>query len=113
MDCLFCNIVKGRIPSEIVYDDPHILAFKDINPIAPTHVLVIPKIHIDRITSLKPEHQEIMGHLMCSIPRIVKDLGLTGRGVRIVNNCEAEAGQSVFHVHFHILGGRSFAWPPG
>lgn len=113
MDCVMCKIIEGEIPAEKVYEDVHIMAFKDINPVAPTHVLVIPRKHIEKITDLTSEDAQLMGHMMTKIPKIIKDLGIEDKGVRIVNNCNEEAGQSVFHIHFHILGGRTFSWPPG
>lgn len=113
MKCLFCRIINKEILSNIIYEDDKIVAFYDINPRAPVHVLVIPRKHIASIAELKEEDSNIMGYLMVKIPELIKSLGLEGRGVRIVNNCLAEAGQSVFHIHFHIMGGRVFGWPPG
>jgi len=113
MVCIFCKIVKKEIVSTRVYEDDKILVFEDINPRAPVHLLAIPKKHIENIAELKEEDREVMGHLMIKIPEIIKKTGLSGRGVRVVNNCLPEAGQSVFHIHFHIMGGRSFDWPPG
>jgi len=111
--CMFCKIVNREISSEIIYEDDKIMAFYDINPQAPVHVLVIPRKHIASIAELEEDDRAVMGHLMVKIPEFIISLGLAGRGVRIVNNCLAEAGQSVFHIHFHVLGGRTFGWPPG
>ena len=113
MFCIFCQIIKRKIRSTIIYEDDKILVFEDIVPQAPVHLLAIPKKHIENIAELKEEDKEVMGHLMVKIPEIIERVGLAGRGVRIINNCLTEAGQSVFHVHFHIMGGRSFDWPPG
>jgi histidine triad (HIT) family protein len=113
MSCLFCKIIKGEIPSDKVYEDDRVLFFKDINPQAPVHILGIPKKHIPKITDLSGEDTEILGYLFLKSAELIKTFGLEGKGVRIVNNCGEEAGQSVFHIHFHILGGRAFHWPPG
>lgn len=113
MDCLFCKIINGEIPSKKVYEDDRIFVFEDISPAAPVHVLIVPKKHIERIADVTSEDEELLGYLMGKIPALIKDLKLDGRGVRLVNNCNAEAGQSVFHIHFHLMGGRSFGWPPG
>lgn len=113
MDCIFCKIVLKEIPSKILYEDDKMLVFHDISPQAPSHVLLIPKKHIPTLTDLTPDDTVLMGHMMVKIPEIVKELGLTGKGVRLVSNCGAEAGQAVFHLHFHLMGGRAFTWPPG
>lgn len=113
MDCLFCRIIRGEIPCNKIYEDEDLLAFHDISPAAPAHVLIIPKKHIDRISALTPEDEKLMGRLMGIVPHLIEKLGLEGKGVRLVNNCGEEAGQSVFHLHFHLMGGRPFSWPPG
>jgi histidine triad (HIT) family protein len=113
MSCLFCSIIEGEIPAKKVYEDDSVLAFHDITPAAPVHVLVVPKKHIEKLTDLTDEDSGVMGHILTLMPRLLSELGLEGRGVRVVNNCLEEAGQSVFHIHFHILGGRAFSWPPG
>ena len=113
MSCIFCDIINKKIGANIIYEDHKIMAFHDLHPQAPVHVLVIPKKHIISIADLKEEDSIIMGRIMTKIPELIKMLGLSGRGVRVVNNCLEEAGQSVFHLHFHIMGGRSFTWPPG
>jgi histidine triad (HIT) family protein len=113
MSCLFCKIINREIPSDIIYEDDRVLFFNDINPQAPVHILGIPKKHIPKITDISSEDADILGYLLVKSAEMIKTLGLDGKGVRIVNNCGEEAGQSVFHIHFHILGGRVFQWPPG
>lgn len=108
MDCLFCAIVKGDIPSTKVYEDEKILAFRDINPQAPTHVLVIPKTHIPSVDGINAENSAIVAHIFECIPQIAKAEGLT-EGYRVVSNCGDHACQSVKHLHFHILGGKQLA----
>ena len=111
--CLFCNIVAGKIPAEIVFDNEHVLAFKDIRPAAPVHALVIPKAHITGIHDATPEHAAMLGHVMLAARDVAEKLGLAAGGYRLVVNQGADAGQSVFHLHCHVLGGRPMAWPPG
>jgi histidine triad (HIT) family protein len=113
MSCIFCKIINKELPSKIIYEDDKIFAFHDLDPQAPVHALLIPKKHITSIEDMTEEDFDIIGHLMIKIPDLIKSLGLTGLGVRVVNNCGRKAGQSVFHLHFHIMGGRSFSWPPG
>lgn len=108
MDCLFCKIIKGDIPSTKVYEDELVYAFRDINPQAPTHVLVIPKAHIDSVNGITEENSPVVAHIFEVIPKIAAAEGLTG-GYRVVSNCGADAGQTVFHLHFHILGGKPLA----
>jgi histidine triad (HIT) family protein len=112
-NCIFCKIVHGEIPASKVYEDDLVLAFKDINPAAPTHILIIPKEHIPSINEVTPAQQQLMGHILVVAARLAGELGLTEDGCRIVNNCGADGGQTVFHLHFHLLGGRSLQWPPG
>lgn len=104
-NCIFCNIVEGEIPSTKVYEDDMCLAFRDINPLAPTHVLVIPKTHIESCAELTEEHEALIGHIFTVIAKIARDLGLDN-GFRVVSNAGLEAGQTVPHIHFHILAGR-------
>ena len=111
-DCIFCKIVAGEIPAKKVYEDNEILAFRDLNPQAPVHVLVIPRKHIASLNEAEAGDQEILGRLLVTLPKLAAELGV-GSGYRVVNNCGASAGQSVFHIHFHLLGGRSLTWPPG
>ena len=105
MDCLFCKIVKGDIPSTKVYEDDKILAFRDIAPQAPTHILVIPKVHIPSVDGVTEDNSCIVAHIFSVIPKIAAAENLTG-GYRVVSNCGADAGQTVHHLHFHILGGK-------
>ena len=113
MGCLFCNILEKKVPATVVYENDHVLAFRDIRPVAPTHVLVIPKKHIAAIHDLQAEHVETMGQLMVAARAIADQLGLTDDGFRLVINDGDAAGQTVHHVHLHVLGGRSLSWPPG
>ena len=112
-DCLFCKIRDGQIPAELVFEDDHCLAFKDINPAAPVHLLVIPRDHIATLNDLAPETAASIGHLFAAIPGIARSAGVADGGYRVVANCNADAGQEVFHIHFHLLGGRKLTWPPG
>lgn len=106
MDCLFCKIVAGEIPSTKVYEDEKVLAFKDINPLAPVHILVIPKSHIDSAACVTAENSAVVAHIFEVIAKIVKEQGIDGEGFRVVTNCGENGCQSVKHLHFHILGGR-------
>ena len=112
-DCLFCKIAAGEIPSNEVYSDEAFYAFRDINPGAPTHVLVIPRKHIARISDAGPEDTELLGRLFLVANKVAEQEELVDNGFRYVVNCNAWGGQVVFHLHLHILGGRQFAWPPG
>lgn len=112
-DCLFCKMVSGDIQPATVYDDDDVLAFRDVNPQAPLHVLVIPKEHISTINDLDDKHAVLVGKLYLAAKQIAQQEGLSERGYRTVMNCNAEAGQSVFHLHLHVLGGREMRWPPG
>ena len=105
-NCLFCKIVKGDIPSNKVYEDEKVLAFRDIAPMAPTHILVIPKCHIGSVAEITAENAELVAHIFTVIPKIAEAEGLTG-GFRVVSNCGLDAGQTVHHLHFHILGGKT------
>lgn len=111
--CLFCKIVNREIPASIVYEDDRVLAFNDINPQAPVHVLVIPKRHISTLADLRPEDDNIVGEIVRRASAIADEQGLTARGFRTVFNTNKDAGQTVFHIHLHLLGGRSLNWPPG
>jgi histidine triad (HIT) family protein len=113
MSCLFCRIVAGEIPATRVYEDEHVLAFNDINPQAPLHALVIPKTHISTLNDLSEEHDALMGRLVRVAASIAHARGVDGTGFRTVLNCNSHAGQTVFHVHLHVLGGRAMTWPPG
>ena len=107
-DCLFCKIIKGDIPSSMVYEDDLVYAFRDIAPQAPCHVLVIPKAHLSSVNDITPENSAVVAHIFEVIPQIAAREGLTG-GYRVVSNCGADAGQTVHHLHFHILGGKALA----
>lgn len=113
MSCLFCRIVAGEIPAAKVYEDDQLLAFNDINPQAPMHVLVVPKIHVATANDLSAEHEELVGSMVRRAAAIARERGYDGSGFRTVINCNAQAGQSVFHLHLHVLGGRPMTWPPG
>ena len=106
--CIFCEIIAGNIPSTKVYEDELVYAFRDINPQAPTHILVIPKAHIESVNDITAENSAVVSHIFQVIPKIAAEEGLTG-GYRVVGNCGADAGQTVFHLHFHILGGKALA----
>jgi len=113
MDCLFCQIVAGKIPANILYHDDHVIAFSDINPQAPVHHLIIPKQHFSTLNDLPAEGSQIIGHLTQAAKALAEQFHISEQGYRLVMNCNAGAGQSVFHVHMHLLGGRSMTWPPG
>jgi histidine triad (HIT) family protein len=112
-NCLFCKIIAGEIPGTIVYQDDRIVVLKDINPQAPTHVLVVPRRHIATLNDLTPEDDGLVGEMTRRAAAIAREHGHADRGYRTVLNCNAEAGQTVFHIHLHVLGGRKFGWPPG
>jgi len=112
-DCLFCKILAGEIPADLVYESDTAVAFRDINPQAPMHVLVIPRKHIATINDIEPDDQEIVGSLYTAAREIAAEAGIAEDGYRTVMNCNEGAGQSVFHIHLHVLGGRPLAWPPG
>ncbi len=112
-DCLFCKIITREIPASIVYEDDRVLAFNDINPQASTHVLVVPKQHIESLNELAPEHDAIVGEVVRRAAAIAKDRGISVGGFRTVFNTNRDAGQTVFHIHLHLIGGRPLAWPPG
>lgn len=113
MSCLFCRIVSREIPASVVYEDDHVLAFNDINPQAPTHVLIVPKRHIATLNDLQPGDDQIVGELVRRAGAIAAARGIEASGFRTVFNTNRDAGQTVFHIHLHLLGGRSLAWPPG
>ena len=105
MDCLFCKIIAGDIPSTKVYEDETVYAFRDINPQAPTHILIVPKVHLGSVNDVTAENSAVVAHIFATIPKIAEAEGLVN-GYRVVSNCGADAGQTVQHLHFHILGGR-------
>ncbi len=112
-DCLFCKIIKGEIPSKKVYEDDEFFAFRDINPQAPVHFLIVPKKHITTVMDMSPEDAALVGRMLYRAQLLAKEEGLTEKGARFVFNCKADAGQTVWHIHLHVLGGRAFGWPPG
>lgn len=112
-DCLFCKMVSGVIKPDIVFETPGILVFRDIHPQAPTHALVIPKRHIATINDLKPEDAQLVGEMVLAAKAMAQHDKIAESGYRTVMNCNADAGQSVFHIHLHVLGGRALGWPPG
>ena len=113
MSCIFCKIVAREIPADIVYEDEQVLAFKDVNPQAPTHCLVIPKRHIQSIAELEDRDNEVLCQCFGAIRKLVSELSLDQKGFRVVANTGDEGGQTVPHLHFHLLGGRQLHWPPG
>jgi histidine triad (HIT) family protein len=113
MSCLFCRIIAGEIPAKTVFEDDTLVAFHDINPQAPVHVLVVPRRHVPTLNDLTPEDDVLIGAMMRRAAAIARDLGIAERGYRTVFNCNRGAGQSVFHIHLHVLGGRPLHWPPG
>lgn len=112
-DCLFCKIVAGQIPAQIVYQDDRLIAFSDINPQAPTHLLVVPRRHIATLNELAGDDDALVGEMVRRAAALAAEHGHAGRGYRTVFNCNADAGQTVFHIHLHVLGGRALGWPPG
>ncbi len=113
MECIFCKIIDGQIPADLIYQDDSIVAFRDINPQAPTHVLIIPKKHIEKISDINEEDSELISKMVLVAKKIAEDEGITESGFRLVFNNNKDAGQEVFHIHLHLLGGRKFSWPPG
>ena len=113
MDCLFCKIINGEIPSKKAYEDENVYAFWDIAPTAPVHILVIPKKHIETLNDINGENSEIISKIYEVIPEIAKENNIAADGYRVVTNCNKNAGQTVFHIHFHLIGGRELTWPAG
>ena len=112
-ECLFCKMVSGVIPCDKVYENEYLLAFRDIDPKAPTHILIIPKKHITTLNEINENDQDLLGELLLTAKKIAKDEGIDTSGYRTVINCNSDGGQTVFHIHMHLLGGRQMAWPPG
>jgi len=112
-ECLFCKIVNGDIPAEKVFENEHVIAFRDINPVAPVHVLVIPRNHVASLNDVTPDHRDDLGEVLIAARAVAEAEGLSQRGYRVVINTMKDAGQVVFHIHAHVLGGRGFGWPPG
>jgi len=113
MSCIFCKIINGEIPSKKLYEDDRVLAFYDISPEAPVHFLVIPKEHIQSVNELDEKNADIISHIFLVINKLVRELNISESGYRIVNNCGKDGGQTVDHMHFHVLGQRDLKWPPG
>ncbi len=113
MSCLFCKLAKGELHSDIIFEDDEVIAFRDINPQAPHHILVIPRRHIATVNDANPEDAALIGKLTLTAQRVAKDLGVDVDGYRLVMNCNNHGGQTVFHVHLHLLAGRPMHWPPG
>ena len=105
-DCIFCRIIDRKIPSTIVYEDDKVLAFNDINPVAPVHVVIIPKVHIANVNALTPENATVLADIHLAAKKIAEKHGIADKGYRLINNCGEEAGQSVFHLHYHLIGGK-------
>lgn len=112
-DCLFCKIAKNEIPANIIYRDDEVLAFDDISPRAPIHKIIIPQKHIATLNELRDEDNELIGQMMQSAVMLAKQLNIAEEGYRIISNCNSGGGQTVFHIHMHLLGGRQMTWPPG
>jgi histidine triad (HIT) family protein len=112
-DCLFCKIIRREIPATLVYEDDRVVAFNDINPQAPTHVLVVPKRHIATLNDIGVEEDQLVGEMVRRAADLAREHGLSAGGYRTVFNTNRDAGQTVFHIHLHLLGGRSMTWPPG
>lgn len=113
MDCIFCKIANKEIPSTIIYEDDELIAFNDANPEAPVHILVIPKKHITSLDDAMPEDVQLLGKILLTIQKIAREQGIAEAGYRVVNNCGELGGQTVYHLHFHLLGGREMLWPAG
>lgn len=113
LECIFCKIAKGEIPSKKIYEDDNVIAFHDISPEAPVHFLVIPKTHIQSVNDINEENANIIAHIFIVINKIVKELQVDEDGYRVVTNCGKHGGQTVDHIHFHVLAGRKLTWPAG
>jgi len=112
-NCLFCKIVRKEIPAKLLHEDDRCVAFSDINPQAPVHFLVIPKKHIPTLTDVAPDDGELVGHMLQTVKDLAKKQGVAEKGFRVVNNIRENGGQTVYHLHLHVLGGRAMGWPPG
>ena len=112
-DCLFCRVIAGQIPGAIVYQDDRLVAFKDINPQAPMHILIVPRRHIASLNALASGDDALVGEMVRRAAALAAEAGYADRGYRTVFNCNADAGQTVFHIHLHVLAGRTLSWPPG
>lgn len=112
-ECLFCGIAEGTAKGEVIYQDDSVVAFRDIRPQAPVHILIIPRQHIASLSDLELENKELTGHVFQIAVKLAREQGVAQSGFRVVVNCGSDAGQTVFHLHYHLLGGRHFGWPPG
>jgi len=112
-DCIFCRIAKKEIPAKIVYEDADVLAFDDIKPQAPVHMVLIPKAHYSSLNEIPDSQKDLLGHILLKARHIAREKGIGKKGYRIVLNTAGDSGQEVFHIHFHVLGGRRMTWPPG
>ncbi|MGI6777494.1 MAG: histidine triad nucleotide-binding protein [Acetivibrionales bacterium] len=106
-DCIFCKIIKKEIPSEIVYEDENVLAFKDIQPAAPVHVLIVPKAHVGSLKDINADNVDIIANIHLAANKVAEEMGIYDKGFRLINNCGSDAGQTVFHIHYHLIGGRT------
>lgn len=113
MDCLFCKIIDGKIPAQKVFEDDEVIAFRDVNPQAPTHILLVPRRHITTLNDLTPTDVTLVGKLLLQAKTLAEQEGIAEGGYRTVFNCNRDGGQSVYHIHLHLLGGRALRWPPG
>jgi len=113
MDCIFCKIINGEIPSHKVYEDELVFAFKDINPEAPVHILIVPKQHIESVAAIDVSHHLLIGHIHSIAQKIAEEFGINDSGYRLLTNIGKHGGQTVHHLHYHLLGGRQLQWPPG
>ena len=112
-NCLFCGIIRGKVKGAIVHQDETVVAFKDVNPKAPVHILIVPRKHIGTLLDLEPGEEGVIGHVFRAAADVAEQLGVAKSGFRVVVNCGTDAGQTVFHLHYHLLGGRRLGWPPG
>jgi histidine triad (HIT) family protein len=112
-ECVFCAVRDGELPAEILYTDDRVIAIRDLNPQAPLHALVIPRQHIATLNDLRPEHNDLVGHMHLVAARLAAEAGVAEKGYRVLFNCNRQAGQTVFHLHLHVVGGRVMRWPPG
>jgi len=113
MDCLFCKIAEKQIPSNIIHEDEVVVAFEDVNPKAPHHVLIIPRQHIATVNDLTAEHKDLISHMILTAQQLASELNIADSGYRLLMNCNKDGGQDVYHIHLHLLGGRPMHWPPG
>jgi histidine triad (HIT) family protein len=112
-ECIFCQIADGKGGTQVVYQDDRVIGFKDIRPRAPVHLLLIPRKHIATLLELQTDDEQLVGHVFCVASSLAREQGIAEKGFRVVVNCGPDAGQSVYHIHFHLMAGRPFTWPPG